>query len=329
MPSTRSSTVSADLDSSTVMTPSLPTFSIASAIRFPMVLSLLEAMVATWAISFLSLVDLDIRLRSSTIASTALSMPRLSPIGLAPAVTFFRPSRTMAWASTVAVVVPSPAMSEVLEATSLSIWAPMFSKGSLSSISLATATPSLVMVGLPYFLSMTTLRPLGPKVALTAAAMMLTPRSRAARPSSLNMTCFGILVLLLDRARELTGPRGPVGLAVRVRLLDDCEHVLFLHDQVLLLVDLDLGARVLAEEHAVVGLHVQRDLLAILVHLPVAHRDDLALLGLFLRGVGNNDAALLGVLLFLALDEDPVMQRTNLHGRSPPDCKMLDLLADS
>src|SRR6266545_3769748 len=202
MPSTRSSTVSADLDSSTVMTPSLPTFSMASAIRVPIVLSLLAAMEATWAISFLSLVDLDIFFNSSTTTSTALSMPRLSPIGLAPAVTFLRPSRTMAWANTVAVVVPSPAMSEVLEATSLIIWAPMFSKGSLSSISLATVTPSLVMVGLPYFLSMTTLRPLGPMVALTAEAMMLIPRSRAARPSSLNRICFGMLVLLLDRAME-------------------------------------------------------------------------------------------------------------------------------
>jgi hypothetical protein len=36
------------------MTPSLPTFSIASAMRLPMVLSLLAAMLATWAISFLS-----------------------------------------------------------------------------------------------------------------------------------------------------------------------------------------------------------------------------------------------------------------------------------
>ncbi len=92
-----------------------------------MVLSLLEAMEATWAISFLSFVDFDIFLSSATTTSTALSMPRLSPMGFAPAVTFFRPSRTMAWASTVAVVVPSPAMSEVLEATSLIIWAPTFS----------------------------------------------------------------------------------------------------------------------------------------------------------------------------------------------------------
>src|SRR2546422_6904628 len=316
MPSTTSSTVSADLDSSTVITPSLPTFSMASAIRLPMVLSLLEAIVATCAISFLSLVDLLSFFNSSATASTSASMPRLRPIGLAPAVTLRRPSRKMAWASTVAVVVPSPAMSEVLEATSFSIWAPMSSKLSLSSISLATVTPSLVMVGLPNFLSITTLRPFGPMVALTADAKMLTPRSRAARPSSLNITCFGMLAILLVRSRELTGPRGPVGLAVRARLLDDREHVLFLHDQVLLLVHLDLGARVLAEEDPVVRLHVQRDLLAILVHLPVAHCDDLALLGLLLRGVGNDDAALLGILLFLALDEDPVVQRTNLHGQS-------------
>ena len=66
MPSTTSSAVSADFDSSTVMTPSLPTFSMASAIRLPIVLSLLEAMVATCAISFLSLVDLDIFFSSST-----------------------------------------------------------------------------------------------------------------------------------------------------------------------------------------------------------------------------------------------------------------------
>src|SRR5207302_4169482 len=83
-------------------------------------------------------------------------------------------------------------MSEVFEATSFSICAPMFSLGSLSSISLATVTPSLVIVGLPNFLSMTTLRPFGPSVALTAAAMMLLPHSRLARASSSNFSCFGI-----------------------------------------------------------------------------------------------------------------------------------------
>ncbi len=104
-------------------------------------------MVPTWAISFLPAVGVESRFSSSTIASTAWSMPRFSSIGLAPAVTFLRPSRKIAWASTVAVVVPSPARSEVLVATSFTIWAPMFSIGSASSISLATVTPSLVTVG--------------------------------------------------------------------------------------------------------------------------------------------------------------------------------------
>ncbi len=85
----------------------------------------------------------------ATAASTAWSMPRLSAMGLAPAVTFLRPSRTIASARTTAVVVPSPATSEVLLATWLAILAPMFSKGLGRSISLETVTPSLVTLGPP------------------------------------------------------------------------------------------------------------------------------------------------------------------------------------
>ena len=92
----------------------------------------------------------------STTWSTAFSMPRLRPSGFAPAATFFRPSRTIGWASTVAVVVPSPATSLVAVATSRTSWAPWFSNGSSISISRAIETPSLVMVGAPNFLSMTT-----------------------------------------------------------------------------------------------------------------------------------------------------------------------------
>ena len=80
-----------------------------------------------------------------------------------PAATALAPSRTIAWASTVAVVVPSPAMSLVLLATSRTICAPMFSNLSASSISLATVTPSLVIRGAPKLLSRTTLRPFGPE----------------------------------------------------------------------------------------------------------------------------------------------------------------------
>ena len=65
-----------------------------------------------------------------------------------------------------------------------------------------------------------------------------------------------------------------------------------LHDQEILAVDLDLGARPLAEQDAVAGLDVERDELAALVAGAGADGDDLALLRLLLGGVGNDDAAL-------------------------------------
>jgi hypothetical protein len=96
-----------------------------------------------------------------------------------------------------AVVVPSPATSEVLEATSLTIWAPMFSNLSFSSISLATETPSLVTVGAPNERSSTTLRPLGPSVTFTASARMFSPWTILARAPSWKRTSFaGMLILL-------------------------------------------------------------------------------------------------------------------------------------
>ena len=69
---------------------------------------------------------------------------------------------------TVAVVVPSPALSLVFDGDLFTICAPMFSNRSSSSISLATVTPSFVMRGAPKDFSMTTLRPFGPGVTFTA-----------------------------------------------------------------------------------------------------------------------------------------------------------------
>ncbi len=82
-----------DLASSTVMVPSLPTLSMASAMMLPIVSSQLAETVATWRISSRSETFLEMRASSATAASTALSMPRLRKIGFEPAVTFFRPSR--------------------------------------------------------------------------------------------------------------------------------------------------------------------------------------------------------------------------------------------
>ena len=191
IPSVSSSSRPNVFESSTVITPSLPTLSIASAIISPIVASAAEIDAVAAICSFES-TDFAIERSSATIAATAFSIPRLSAIGFEPAATLRRPSRTSACAKTVAVVVPSPATSSVFLATSLTSSAPIFSQGSSSSISLAIDTPSLVIVGAPHFFSRTTLRPRGPRVTLTASASTFIPRSRPRRASSLKAICFAI-----------------------------------------------------------------------------------------------------------------------------------------
>ena len=51
--------------------------------------------------------------------------------------------------------------------------------------------------------------------------------------------------------------------------------------------------------------------------LAVAGGDDLALLGLFLGGVGDDDPADLLFAFLDALDDDAVVQRSDLHGLTP------------
>src|SRR3970040_2678702 len=151
----------------------------------------------------------------------------------------------MASASTVAVVVPSPATSEVLEATSFTIWAPMFSKRSSICISLATVTPSLVMVGAPHFLSRTTLRPLGPRVALTALASLSMPFIVARRVSSSYKICFaGISASLLSR--DLCS-------------LENCEDFAVSHEEIFFVVDANLAAGVFSKEDLASDLYLDRD----------------------------------------------------------------------
>ena len=100
-------------------------------------------------------------------------------------------------------------------------------------------------------------------------------------------------------------------------LLEDGEDVFLAQDQVVVAVDLDLVAGVLAEEDAVPLLDVQRNALAVVVDLPGAGGLDGAALGLLLGGVGDDDPADLLLALVLALHEDPVVQRTNLLHKRP------------
>src|SRR3979490_1425275 len=297
MPSTTSSSFSSPWPSSTVMTPSFPTFSIASAMVSPMDSSEFAEIVPTCAMALGSLQGFEIRFNSSVVTSTALSIPRLMSIGLRPEATALRPSRMIACASTVAVVVPSPASSEVLEATSFTICAPIFSNLSFSSISFATDTPSFVMVGAPKLFSSTALRPFGPSVALTALARTFTPLNMRWRASSLNLTSFAAIVVIL-----------------RLLGLNHGHNVFLSHHNQVLAFHANFSAAVLAEEDLVADLDVEGTELPVFENLAFADRYDLSLYWLFGRGIGNNDAARRGSFLFQALHDDAVMKRTYLHG---------------
>src|SRR5690242_17372215 len=276
MPSTTSSSVWMPLASSTVMTPSLPTFCIASEIILPISASPFAATEPTWAVSAGVVIFLEWFFSSSTTACTARSMPRLRSIGFIPAATAFAPSRTIACANTVAVVVPSPAISLVLLATSRTSCAPMFSNLSASSISFATVTPSLLIRGAPKLLSSTTLRPLGPSVTFTASARMSTPRSMRERASPPNRTSFAAIFVGFPYLNPIVRSRSG-GLLLGGRAFDHAHDVGLLHDQQLLAVDLDLGAGPLAEQDAVARLDVERHDLALFVACAGTDRDHLAL----------------------------------------------------
>src|SRR6202047_4781626 len=94
---------------------------------------------------------------------------------------------------------------------------------------------------------------------------------------------------------------------------DEHAHdVALLHDQECLAVELDLGARPFAKQHAVADLEVDRDQLAGFVTAARTYRGDLALRGLLLGAIRNDDAAL-GLLFGVdTFDHDAVMQWTKL-----------------
>src|SRR5438132_3290566 len=239
---------------------------------------------------------------SLTTASTAMSTPRLRSIGFMPAATALTPSRTMAWARMVAVVVPSPATVLVLLATSRTICAPMFSNLSESSISFATVTPSLVIRGAPKLLSRTTLRPFGPKVTLTASVRVSMPRSIRSRASVPSRTSLAAMIVSFS-----------VCLRSNSAALDEAHDVGLLHDHEVLAIELDLGARPLSEQHAVAGLDIEGMHLAVFATGTRPDGDHLAFHRFFLGGVGNQDPTRRLRLLLHPPKQHAIVQRSEFH----------------
>src|SRR5690606_35759555 len=88
--------------------------------------------------------------------------------------------------------------------------------------------------------------------------------------------------------------------------------VVFPHHQVLVAVELDLGAAVLAEQDLVAGLDLGGTHAAVVEHLALAHRHHLALDRLLGGRVGDHDPAGGHLLFFHALDDHAVVQRLDV-----------------
>src|SRR5437016_3016488 len=90
------------------------------------------------------------------------------------------------------------------------------------------------------------------------------------------------------------------------------QNFFFAKDEILLVLDFDFRTAVLAEEDTIAGLDVQRDQFALLA-LASTDGDDFALHGLFFCGVRDDDATLDAFLLFNALHDDTVVERSQIH----------------
>src|ERR1700722_19292920 len=116
-----------------------------------------------------------------------------------------------------------------------------------------------------------------------------------------------------NRASGRQAARGPHGLEL---LLDNREDVAGREHQVLLARVLDLGAAVLAVQHYVADFDVDGYAHALVVYTTRTNRDDLALLGLLLRGVRDHEPGRGNLLGLERLDDDAVLERlkNNLGG---------------
>src|SRR4029079_1823769 len=121
---------------------------------------------------------------------------------------------------------------------------------------------------------------------------------------------FHFLVLLW------CGPGGAAPLLFLVAAFDDSQNFVLAHDEVVLTIELDLLAGVLAEQNEVARFDVQGNALAVILHLAVAGGDDLALLRFFLGGVGDDDPADFLFAFLEALNNESVVERSDVHALS-------------
>src|SRR5689334_24857642 len=103
---------------------------------------------------------------------------------------------------------------------------------------------------------------------------MSIPCSILSRASTENLTSLAAM----SRSLSCSAIRLPAG-------LDHAQQVGLFHDQVIVIVDPDFGARPLAEQHPIAGLDIEPLDLAALVANPRANRGHFALLRFLFGGV--------------------------------------------
>src|SRR4029077_13994071 len=91
------------------------------------------------------------------------------------------------------------------------------------------------------------------------------------------------------------------------------QDFLFTEDEVLLAVDIDVDARVFAEEDAVTDFHIECHAMAFF-NLASSDGHYFTLMRFFFRRIGDNDPAFRGRFLLQPAYEDAIVQRSDIHG---------------
>src|SRR5262249_12869488 len=132
-----------------------------------------------------------------------------------------------------------------------------------------------------------TLRPLGPRVTLTARASLAMPRRIASRASWSNAICFAAILPPNKWCPVVFGYESMVG------LVEDRQHVFLAHEE-----DVGVAAAFFVfiagpggEEDGIAHLDLEVAARAVLEHAARPDGEDLALLRLVLGVVGQEDAA--------------------------------------
>src|SRR5215204_2303648 len=308
MPSVKSSSVPKVCDSSTVMTPSLPTLSNASAIRSPICESW-ALIPATAEISDFSSTGRAFASSRSVTACTALSMPRLTDSGAAVDHGLGQDGGRRGAVTRDVVGLGSDLLGELgaeirvrlldLDLTGDRDAVVGDRRGAELLVDDDVAAPwaERHLDGVREGVDATLQAAAGALVELQDLGHVMGFPSKRRTPRR--------------RLRLAEPPRGVACHdAVRESLLDDGEDVAPGEDEELLPVVLDLGAAVFGVEHLVADGDVERDSLrAPVVPTALADSEDLALLWLLLGGVRDDETGRRGLFRVERLDHDPVLER--------------------